>query len=81
MAADTEFNTSLFMEEVQKYPAVYNKFCKDYKNTFTRMNMWKAIEEKFGLDAAEAEKKYKKVRTAYGRCLRKKKVSSIWFWT
>ena len=45
------------MEEVQKYPAVYNKFCKDYKNTFTRMNMWKAIEEKFGLDAAEAEKK------------------------
>ena len=44
------------MEEVQKYPAIYNKFCKDYKNKFTRMNIWKAIGEKFGLDAADAEK-------------------------
>ena len=35
------------------------------------MNIWKAIEEKFRLDAAEAEKK--NVRTAYGRYLRKKK--------
>ena len=31
------------------------------------MNIWKAIGEKFGLDAAEAEIKYKNVRTAYGR--------------
>ena len=45
------------MEEVQKYPSIYNKFCKDYKNKFMRMNCWKAIGEKFGLDAAEAEKK------------------------
>ena len=60
MAADT----SLFMEEVQKYPAIYNTFCKDYKNKFTRMNIWKAIGEKFGLDAAEAEKRYKNVRAA-----------------
>ena len=70
MAAE---NTESFMEEVQKYPAIYNKFCKDYKNKFTRMNIWKAIGQKFGLDAAEAEKKYKNVRTAYGRYLRKKK--------
>ena len=41
------------MEEVQKYPAIYNKFSKDYKNKFIRMNIWKAIGEKFGLDAAE----------------------------
>lgn len=39
--------------EVQKYPAIYNKFSKDYKNKFIRMNIWKAIGEKFGLDAAE----------------------------
>ena len=37
------------------------------------MNIWKAIGEKFRLDAVEAEKKYKNVRTAYGRYLRKKK--------
>ena len=45
------------LEEVQKYPAVFNKFCKDYNSKFTRMNIWKAIGEKFGLDAAEPEKK------------------------
>ena len=56
-AENTELNTSLFMEEVQKYPAIYNKFSTDYKNKFIRMNIWKAIGEKFGLDAAEAEKK------------------------
>lgn len=38
------------------------------------MNIWKAIGEKFGLDAAEAdEQKYKNVLTAYGRYLREKK--------
>ena len=37
------------------------------------MNIWKAIGKKFGLDMAEAEKKYKNVRSTYGRYLRKKK--------
>ena len=45
------------MKEVQKYPAIYNQFCKDYKNKFIVMNIWKTIGEKFGLDAVEAEKK------------------------
>ena len=44
------------MEEVQKYPTIYNKTFKDYKNKFIGMNIWKAIREKFGLDAAEVEK-------------------------
>ena len=35
---------------------IYDKFCKDYKKKFITMNIWKAIGEKFGLDAAEAEK-------------------------
>ena len=56
-AENTYLNTSLFMEEVQKYPAIYNNFFKDYKDKFIWMNIWKAIGEKFGLDAAEAEKK------------------------
>ena len=55
-AENTELNMSSFMEEVQKYPAIYNKFSKDHKNKFIRMNIWKAIGEKFGLDAAEVEK-------------------------
>ena len=36
------------------------------------MNIWKAIGDTFGLDGAEAEKKCKNVRTAYGQYLRKK---------
>ena len=38
MAATSELNSSLFMEEVQKYECLYNKFSKDYKNKFTRLN-------------------------------------------
>ena len=39
------------------------------------MNIWKATGDTFGLDGAEAEKKYKNVGTAYGQYLRKKKRS------
>ena len=73
MPATSELNSSLFMEEVQKYECLYNKFSKDYKNKFTRLNCWRKIGEKFDVDAAEAEKKYKNIRTAYGRYLKKKK--------
>ena len=58
-AENTKLNTSLFIEEVQKYAAIYHKFSTDYKNKFIRMNIWKAIGEKFGLDAAEADEKKK----------------------
>ena len=40
---------------------------------FKRLNWWTKIGEKFHLNAAEAEKKYKNIRTAYGRYLKKKK--------
>ena len=53
VAENTELNTSLFVEEVEKYPVIYSKFSKDYKNKFIRMNIWKAIGEKLGLDRAE----------------------------
>ena len=52
MAATSELNSSLFMEEVQKYECLYNKFSKDYKNKFTRLNCWRKIGEKFDVDAA-----------------------------
>ena len=76
MAATSELNSSLFMEEVQKYECLYNKFSKDYKNKFTRLNCWRKIGEKFDVDAAEAEKKYKNIRTAYGRYLKVLRQSS-----
>ena len=55
---NNEFNSSLFMEEVQLYECLYNKHCRDYKNKFIRINCWKKIAEKFNIDEAEAEKKF-----------------------
>ena len=75
MAANvlTELNTVRFIEKVQKYDYLYNKFSDDYKNKFVRLNCWKKIGDKFGVDAAEAEKKYKNIRTSFCQYLRKKK--------
>ena len=75
MAAGNSNNTSSFMEEIQRYDCLYNKFSKDYKNRRTRENAWEAIGQKFGLSAEEAEKKYKNIRTSYTRHL--KKVKSV----
>ena len=68
-----ELNTAIFMEEIQKYDCLYNKFSLDYKEKFKRLNCWDKIGEKFNLLAAEAKKKYKNIRTAYGRYLKKRK--------
>ena len=68
-----ELNTANFMEEIQKYDCLYNKFTLDYKDKFKRLNCWNKIGEKFNLLAAEAKKEYKNIRTAYGRYLRKRK--------
>ena len=45
---NTELNTSLVVEEVQKYPVIYNKFSKDCKTKFIRMNIRKAMERNLG---------------------------------
>ena len=62
-----------FMQEVQKYPIVYDKFRKDFKNVDMKKNAWKKIGEAFGMTDIEAEKKYTNIRSAYGRALRKNK--------
>ena len=44
----------VFLEEIQKYDCLYNKFSKDYKNKYKKLNCWSKIEEKFDVDPAEA---------------------------
>ena len=61
------------MEEIQKYECIYNKFSREYKDKFKRLNCWTKIGENVHLNAAEAKKKYKNIRTAYGRYLKTKK--------
>ncbi len=59
MLDNMEFSTALFMEEVQMYECLYNKFNKQYKNKFVRLNCWRKIAEKLSMKLAEAEKKVK----------------------
>ena len=37
------------MKEVQKYDRLYNKFSKEYREKYKKINGWKAIGEKFDL--------------------------------
>ena len=81
MAAEVEGNVkcsvTFFMEELQRYEFLNNKFSKDYKNKQVRDNCWLAMGKKFNMTAEEAEKKYKSIRSRYGRWLRKvKKIPS-----
>ena len=59
MASQTASTVSagVFLEEVQKYPCLYNKFCKEYKDKYIKINCWRKIGEKFSLTPEEAEEK------------------------
>ena len=51
-----------FMEEMQKYDCLYNKYSKSYKDKYIKINYWKKIGEKFDMNAADAEKKFENVK-------------------
>ena len=55
--AAIELNTCLFMEEVQKHKSLHNKFSKDYKNKYVRVNNWEKIGENFAISPEQAKKK------------------------
>ena len=38
---------ALFMEEVQRYDCLYNKFSKEYRDKCTKINCWNAVRQKF----------------------------------
>ena len=61
---------ALFMEEVQKYDCLYNKFSTEYRHKHKKNDCWKANREKFDLGPDQAEKKFKNTRTAYARFLK-----------
>lgn len=63
------------MAEVQKYECLYNKFCREYRNRELRNACWQKVAEKFGMTPMDAEKKFRNIRTAYGRFLKKKRTT------
>ena len=44
------------MEEIRKYPVIYNKFCKDFRDLNKKQSAWEGIAKKFGLDVEEVTK-------------------------
>ena len=73
MASALTVDTASFMEEIQQYECLYNKFSKNFKNRDMKENCWGKIAEKFAISKLEAQNKFKNTRTVYGRFLRKKK--------
>ena len=62
-----------FMEEVARYECVYNLNSNDFKGKNKNANSWGKIGDKFNLSAVEAEVKFRNIRTAYGRYLKRLK--------
>ena len=62
MTSCGEVNVVFFMEEMQKYDCLYNKYSKSYKDKYIKINCWKKIDEKFDMSAADAEKKFENVK-------------------
>ena len=62
-----------FMEEVARYECVYGRNSKEFKDRNKKANCWEKIGEKFNLSAAEAEVKFRNIRAAHGRYLKRLK--------
>ena len=78
---NVECSVASFMEELQRYESLNNKFSKGYKNKHVRDNCWLAMGKKFNTTAEEAEKKHKSIRSSYGRCMAAKgREDPIGFW-
>ena len=46
----------VFMEEVQKYPVLYDKFKEEFRNNELKRNAWTDIGNAFNITSLEAEK-------------------------
>jgi len=64
-----EIDTEQFMEEIRKYDCLFNRLSKEFKDKFKKINAWSKVGEGFSISPAAAEKKFRNLRTAYGRCL------------
>ena len=62
-----------FMEEVARYECVYHRNSKDFKDKNRKANSWQKFGETFNLSPAEAEVKFRNIRIAYDRYLKRLK--------
>lgn len=65
-----EIDTEQFMEEIRKWDCLFNHFSKEFKDKLKKINAWSKVGEVFSISPAAAEKKFRDVRTVYGRYLK-----------
>ncbi|XP_047144723.1 uncharacterized protein LOC124818211 [Hydra vulgaris] len=63
-----KLSKAAFMNEVQKFPVLYDKFNKDFKDKWKKKNAWEEVGRFSNLSPNQAEEKYKSIRSSYGRC-------------
>ena len=73
-----EIDTEQFMEEVRKDDCLFNRFSKEFKDKFKKINAWSKVGEVFSISPAAAEKKFRNVRTAYSRSISRSSLNNIW---
>ena len=63
MEASNSNNTSTFMEEIERYECLYNKFSKDYKNrrTIYRPNLKPMLSSIFSLSSSSQNNTEKQI--------------------
>lgn len=61
------FITEQFIDELQRYEFFYNRYYKDCKKKFKKLNAWKTQGKKSDFTQSMAEGKFKNVRTAWER--------------
>ena len=76
MASETD-DASMAMEEVHSYPAIWDKFCSDFKNKHKKVNAFTNIGLKISISAEEEVKKYNSIRTMYVRYTKRKPSDSV----
>ena len=71
------YDNENFMNLVQNYRIIYDKKCKDYKDTRKKKNAWLELSKKVGVDVAEAQKRYNSIRTSFSKYLRKQRAAKV----
>ena len=80
--ASKVIRTDIFMEGVQKYVCLYDKYSRDFKDRNMKVNCWEKVASKFDLTPQQAETKIRNVGATYTqKVFTKEEDSTFWFLT
>ena len=65
-----------FIEIIRKFPTIYNRSLKSFKDRNKKPNCWKAISEKVGQPVDKVKRRYESIRTQFGKNLKSRKGKS-----